>query len=374
MMGWLQVASLLVLLCTGSGVMGEGLRLERVVVDDKGPRDPWVKILADIDGDSRVDVVIGGREGPLVWYHFPDWRRALITPGGYDTVDGEAGDIDGDGDLDLILGGLYWYENPGLQVEAPGPWRAHQIAEHKTHDVETADLDGDGDLDIITRDQSAFSDPRGNEIHLWFQETPGLWHHTVLSCLHGEGIRVADLDSDTDFDVIINGFWFENCGRVRESKSWKQHKISDWHHSASVAVGDFNGDRRNDVILVPSELRGQSFKIAWYEATQTGANQWFEHIIEPEVESVYHSLQVQDMNGDGLLDFVTARMHQGVDPDEVMVYLNQGSGEAWTRQVISINGSHGLQVADVDGNGKPDIMGANWSGPYQSIELWLNKE
>ena len=347
-------------------------RFEREVVDSEGPQDPWPKILADIDLDGDLDVAIGGRKGPLVWYRFPDWKKSVIAAGGYDTVDGEAGDIDGDGDPDLVLGGLFWYENPGPKGLDTDEWKVHQIAEHETHDVELADFDQDGDLDIVTRDQSAFSNPKGHEIHLWIQED-GAWEHLMLNCREGEGIRAADLDGDRDHDIVINGFWFENRGDVLSSSGWVEHKITDWHHSASVAVGDINGDGRQDVVLVPAELRGESFKIAWYEAVDAPGNKWIEHVIEPEVETVYHSLQVSDMDGDGLLDVVTAQMHQGADPDEVMVYFNRRGGESWSKKVLSTRGSHGVQVGDVNADGRPDVMGANWSGPYQPIELWFNR-
>jgi hypothetical protein len=367
------IVAVVILFCTNLLVAGQNVRFEQILVDTQGPQDPWAKILADIDGDGKLDVAIGGRKGPLVWYRYPDWTRAPITAGGYQTVDGEAGDIDGDGDPDLVLGGLFWYENPRSEQDFQKSWKSHQIAEHKTHDVELADLDSDGDLDVVTRNQSAFSDPSGNEVHIWLQKDRDSWQHAMLSCIHGEGIRVADLDGDGDWDIVINGFWFENRGGVLEAQRWKQHRIAEWHHSASVAVGDLNGDDRNDVVLVPSELRGETFRIAWYEALDVGADKWIEHIIEPQVETVYHSLQVADMNGDRLLDIVTAQMHQGVDPDEVMIYFNQKKGSTWLRQVISEKGSHGLQVADVDGDGLPDVMGANWSGPYQPVELWMNK-
>lgn len=347
--------------------LAQNILFDHVTVAETGPPDPWAKILADIDGDGRLDIAIGGRDGPLVWYHSPDWTKKLIAVGGYQTVDGEAGDIDGDGDSDLVLGGLVWYENPKPSRGFDAPWQTHRIAEHKTHDVELDDLDGDGDLDIVTRDQSAFGDPNGNEIHLWLQEGPDHWTHERLACRHGEGLSLADLDLDGDRDILINGFWFEN-----QTGGWVEHKVTDWHHSSSVAAGDINADGRPDLILVPSELRGEIFRISWFEALDARIDRWVEHIISLDVEAVYHSLQVSDMDGDGWLDIITAEMHQGVDPDEVIIYLNRRAGASWDKRVISLKGSHGLQVGDLDGDGRLDVMGANWSGPYQPVELWLN--
>jgi len=88
---------------------------------------------------------------------------------------------------------------------------------------------------------------------------------------------------------------------------------------------------------------------------------------------VIHGLVMADIDGDGLLDVVSSEMHQGADPDEVVVHINRQNGASWTRQVISVRGSHYIQVADVGADGDLDIMGANWSGDYQPIELWLNR-
>ena len=97
-----------------------------------------------------------------------------------------------------------------------------------------------------------------------------------------------------------------------------------------------------------------------------------EHILADSVECVIHSLALGDLDFNGSVDIVYAEMHQGADPDEVAVLLNQQNGQSWKKQVISQKGSHGLRIEDIDNDGLPDIFGANWSSDYQPVEAWLN--
>jgi hypothetical protein len=346
----------------------------RHITIDDSVKDPWAKIVADIDKDGFPDIVIGGRAGPLVWYHYPEWTKAVIAKGGYRTVDGEAGDIDGDGDLDIVMGGLIWYENPLPQGKpALAPWTAHQVADHKTHDVELADLDRDGRLDIVTRDQSDFGAKAGDKVYLWRQERGGKWTHRVIECPHGEGLALGDMDRDGDPDVVIGGIWFENDGRILEG-AWRAHKFGNWHPNASVEVADLNADGRPDIVLSPSELKGDWYHLSWFEApADPGQTGWTEHVIVERIECVIHGLATADFNGDGAVDIAASEMHQGEDPDEVVLFLNRNKGAGWDKQVLSTKGSHCIQAGDIGSDGDVDLMGANWSGPYQRVELWENR-
>jgi hypothetical protein len=64
---------------------------------------------------------------------------------------------------------------------------------------------------------------------------------------------------------------------------------------------------------------------SWFEAPADPKQEdWIEHIVENDLETVQHFVGVADINLDGTLDIASAAMHQGTPPQEVKVYLNQG--------------------------------------------------
>ncbi|MBI1389461.1 MAG: hypothetical protein GC154_13540 [bacterium] len=358
---------LLLIALFGLTLPAQAMTFEHIVLDDNGPHDPWVKTIGDLDGDGAPDVIIGGRGGPVYWYPNAAAPAVEIATGGYNTVDGECGDIDGDGDEDVVIGGEFWYENPRPASDPKsGHWPEHRISELRTHDIELADLDGDGTLELIARDQSGFGHNTGNRIHLWKHKGDD-WIHSEFEIPHGEGLLAGDLDKDGDVDIITGGYWYENDGA---GSGWAAHPLApEWHPDAAVAMGDLNGDGRNDVALTRSE---GPYRLSWFEAPRGGDGAWTEHPIDPSVDFA-HGVRIADMDGDGRNDVVTAEMHQS-ERDRVMVYLNPGAGSDWKRVILAETGSHDIRVADLNGDGRPDIMGANWSGPFQPVEIWLNHE
>jgi hypothetical protein len=181
----LYMAVTIIFFLAATTIAGE-LPMRRVIIDKQPPERPYAKITADFNDDGLPDIAIGGAKGPLVWYAYPTWTKRLVAQGGYQTVEGEAADIDNDGDQDIVMGGIVWYENPGPTLQSiDQPWKAHRVAQVRTHDVEVGDLDGDGKLDIVSRNQSSFSNPSGNRFHVWKQKTPDTWSGLEVECPHG---------------------------------------------------------------------------------------------------------------------------------------------------------------------------------------------
>ncbi|MCI0393217.1 MAG: carbohydrate-binding family 9-like protein [Acidobacteria bacterium] len=337
------------------------------VIDESGPESIWGKSVGDLNGDGKIDLLAGGqRGGGLVWYENPSWTKRVIDSARKIGTDVEVADIDRDGKVDVIAitgDGLIWYKNPD--------WKAHTIEKDTLHDIEIADFDGDGDMDMAGRNQGAFAPSGGETLFFYRQESPNSWTRRTLSIPDGEGLKVADIDRDHDPDVIVNGAWYENSGDIMGS--WPRHAYSTtWtHHNTYIDVGDINGDGRPDIVLSPSELKGQSYRISWFESPPSAkSGRWRENVIEADVEAVYHFVGVGDFNRDGALDVAAAEMQQGDDPDEVKIYINGGGGRRWTKQVIATAGSHSMRIADIDNDGYPDLFGANHQG--HKVELWWN--
>jgi hypothetical protein len=344
------------------GTAGE-IPFSRAAIDEAGPRDPWIKVLADLDGDGLADAAVGGAKGPLVWYASPHWTRATVAEGGYDTVGARAADLDGDGDRDLLLGGALWYENPRPAADpGKGPWKAHRIAAHRTHDIEAADLDGDGRVDAAARGQGAL----GKAIIVWRRAGPEAWAAREIPAPEGEGLAAADIDRDGDVDLAIGGRWYESPGRDLLKAPWTERTFAEWHRDAVVCPADVDGDGRTDLVLTASEA---PYRASWFAApADPRAGRWEERPIDPSVDFA-HGIAAGDLDGDGDVDVAVSEMHQSARR-RVLVYENGGRGAAWSSQVLSTKGSHNIAAGDIDGDGDLDLLGANWSGPYQPIELW----
>ncbi|MCL7412872.1 MAG: VCBS repeat-containing protein [ANME-2 cluster archaeon] len=134
---------------------------------DTGIGSPDRNKLADINGDSRLDAVVGfeavSKPGKLVWYENSEKVTSMWTEHSIADVVGpmslDVADMDNDGDLDIVVGEhnlknphdatLYLFENSDGQGIA---WKEHIIYTGDEHHdgAQIVDIDNDGDLDIIS--------------------------------------------------------------------------------------------------------------------------------------------------------------------------------------------------------------------------------
>lgn len=334
------------------------------IIDDNAPEHLWMKTIGDINGDDRMDFLVGGRmKGGMVVYLAPDWKKQSINDTLKISTDAEVCDLDNNNTPDVVAvvdDAIVWFSGPD--------WDLHIIDSLVGHDVEVSDFDGDGLIDVIVRNQGEFGSSGGHTLYFYNQKPIGSWTKYQKEILDGEGLKVADINGDQKMDIVTNGYWFENTGDMSD---WKEHKFTDtWTWvNAAIDVIDMNKDGLPDILHSPSELAGNHYHISWFEAPKDPSSVWKEHIVADSIETVIHSIGAADFNLDGKMDIVIAEMQQGADPDEVAIFYNL-SKDNWEKQVISTNGSHSMRLYDFDGDGDMDIVGANFA--EQVVKMWVN--
>jgi hypothetical protein len=90
-----------------------------------------------------------------------------------------------------------------------------------------------------------------------------------------------------------------------------------------------------------------------------------------------HSLALADINGDGNLDVFIGEMAQwgnSVDNPNAKVRVLYGNGNGhFTEQIVSTGqGVHESKAADLDGDGKIDILGKPFIHNIPRLDIWLN--
>ena len=108
----------------------------------------------------------------------------------------------------------------------------------------------------------------------------------------------------------------------------------------------------------------------WYEWVK---GTWVAHKLLDVTNG--HSLALIDFDGDGNLDIFLAEMRlDGGNPDsKIYLLLGDGNGNFTTTIVDRGYDLHESKVADLDGNGTPDILGKpyNWDTPR--LDVWLSQ-
>ncbi|RIH83171.1 ThuA like protein [Calidithermus roseus] len=305
-----------------------------------------MKAIADLNRDGLPDLIIGGDNVELVWYEAPHWSKHLIDPSTRSQSGSAVADLDTDGDPDILIG-THWYENDGNG----SAWTKHPLGNAGTHDIVVADFNKDGRPDVAMRGES------DSPVTLFLQQGQGQWSTFDIDPGYGRnGLDVGDLDRDGWLDLAVGGIWMQNpggSGADLASKSWAKHTFAGgWPQYAAVRLIDLNADGRLDALLSPSEQTGE---VAWFEAPADPQQEqgWVKHLIHSGVNSV-HSLDVVDMDGDGRLDVVGSEFR---GDKRLFVWLNRGGGEEWEAHVLAREGLHQTRVADIGNDGDYDIFG-----------------
>jgi hypothetical protein len=350
--------------------------------------------VGDVNRDGKPDVVAGTH-----WFAGPDFvpRPLRDIPPVWTEFYANNGDhlydVNGDGWLDVISSGwrrleIDWYKNPGKEGLARGyKWEAHVLKKtgRDSEAFELRDLDGDGVPELY--DNCAFKE---QPVMAWkFARTadgkPTLEPIVLGREGGGHGWAFGDVNADGREDILVEAGWYERPAGNPFAKPWKfRTETALPHPSCPFLVVDLNGDGRNDLIWG----RAHDFGLSWWEQgppKPDGSTTWSEHLIDKSWSQA-HCLAWADLDGDGECELITGKRVRAHgdgdpgarDPECLFYYTLDKKTLRFTRRVISDFGGGvgtGMQicVADMNGDGRPDVVVAGKTGTWLLVNEGLKK-
>jgi len=267
--------------------------------------------------------------------------------------------------------------------------------------VAVGDVNGDSKLDFVTANYLA------NSVAVFFGDGNGtsfgafpFRSYTITGAVSGSNpnsIVVADLNRDGRLDLVVganNGsqlFTLINGGSSSDPFAAGVTPYTVGANPVAAAVADLNGDLNPDVVVsnnggvggvpVISVLFGDGSGALGTSPCSAGCGPGFRLDI-PGVGLSPQGVIVGDVNGDGYADITVVDDAHGAN-DGVRIFRGNGLGcfgntapagspcGTWSPASLTAGGGPlGIGLADVTGDGKPDLFVANLQAP--GLTLFTN--
>ncbi len=377
----------------------------------------FVNAFADIDGDGDLDLFVGFDGRPNRLYRndagaFTDVAAAAGVADARATRAAAFGDFDADGDPDLLLGFtpspsgsvLRLYRNDSGAFSDMTAAAGLTLAAGAVRQPVWVDADGDGDLDLFVafrdranalfrndggafRDEAAalgLADPRRSVGAVWFDadedgdldlavanmdgDANGLFRNDGARFVDmaeasgvawggrapgnaGRGtVRVcaADLDTDGRFDIVAANYgplgFFSNRGGGRFVDSAEAWGLALDSRYDACAPADVDHDGRLDLYVNGTVTGG----VSWQDSLLRNTGSRFVDETPPVIrrQQADHGVQWADVDGDGDLDLALT----GSRPDGMHLVLRN--------DLPATDAARGLHVRVLDAAGHATLAGA----------------
>jgi hypothetical protein len=263
-----------------------------------------------------------------------------------------------------------------LRPYLPSPtWQVLGKVPSPVH-AEVVDLDGDGIKDILVANLGSVEPTDSRTGSVTWLRGDGSGRFTPLTLLEGVG-RVADVQA-ADFrgvgklDLVVAAFGWRKTGEViyleNETTDWSRpvfvpRVLDDRHGAIHVAVGDINGDGRPDVVALLSQEHETI--VAFLNA---GNGEFHRETIYTGPHPAYGStgIQLVDLNGDGKLDVLYTNGDSMEKPHVLKPYHaiqwleNPGRFPFVHHAIAPMYGAHRAVAGDFRGKGKLDIVAVSF--------------
>ena len=392
------VAGALFLGLNGRGAEPPEPKFHAVTIDDKVQIGYGIAI-ADVDGDGKPDILLADKK-QFVWYKNPGGKAAATEPWqkyvlaenltAHDNVCIAAQDIDGDGKCEIAVG-AEWdpgdTENSGAVFYLIPPadrtqrWEAVKLhAEPTVHRMRWMQgEEGVWELVVAPLHGRGNKNGEGNGVHV-------LGYHRPAGDPHGEWTTHVIDDSmhmTHNFTRDESGSGFLLAGRegladVRQHAGvWNRTPLSFISELAGAGfkgVGEIRlGKGPRNFMATVEPMHGNA--LVCYISPAAGGSTWERHVLTDQLTEG-HALACADILGTGSDQIVIGWRGNPQHPKPVGIHLWTAldpNGEHWRDSAVDDDGiaCEDLQVADLNGDGKLDIIGAGRAS--HNLKLYLNE-
>ena len=329
--------------------------------------DPVSVAVGDVDGDHNLDLVVANAMSNnlsiLLGKGDGTFQQQTTYAVGKDPVSVALRDFNKDGKLDLAVVVAGAPGSPGVLAivlgNGDGTFRppVNYTVGLSPSSVTVGDFNGDGNPDL------AVANLRSGNVSILLGEGNGAFQAGGSYAPGGNFVAAADLNSDGKLDLVVCPGTDVTIVLLGNGKGGFQtvENYAVGPTPYSVAVGDFNGDGNQDLVVANHGYHTVSVLLGNGDGT-----------FQPQVQYAGPSGQfpwavaVGDFNGDGKLDFVVTNAN--TDPAFISVFLGNGDGTFQPPNTYPV-GNGGLTyvvAADFNHDGKLDL--AITSG---SNGLWI---